>query len=448
MNPETIIAILGISAAIACGALAWVFRKQASILSAEKSRLEIELAESRASLKAEKTAASMVEEKLNQLPASLVDKLKNESSTINERLLEKSSQKVISDNEAAVKSHINNFQASINQILDELRNQHTTGGMRVQSLEAMVRVLNESNQSLTAKAGDLARALTSSGSSKTQGSWGEAQLRRLLEDSGMMKHVSFSPQETIKDSENNRLVPDFVINLPEGKKMIVDAKVSLPSAFKVKTFKNEDELREAREELHKSLIAHIDGLAAKNYAKAFGDWSPEFVFMYVPLPGVIDEAIEHKRDLYEYAIRKNVVLAEPRTVMALLLCASQIWKLSEQNQNQGKIIKLGEDLLGALGSVRESWMKMGEGLSKAKEAYEAAGQKVLGSDGRSLEGYAKKLQDLSVTPKISKSAGRRKRKTQVIEGGQGQFLDVSAEQVADEAEGEDLGEAEEEQVSQ
>jgi hypothetical protein len=93
-------------------------------------------------------------------------------------------------------------------------------------------------------------------------------------------------------------------------------------------------------------------------------------------------------------------------------------------------------------------MKMGEGLSKAKEAYEAAGQKVLGIDGKSLEGYAKKLQDLSVTPKISKSAGRRKRKTQVIEGGQGQFLDVSAEQVADEAEGEDLGEAEEEQVSQ
>ena len=222
------------------------------------------------------------------------------------------------------------------------------------NLQGMVALLNQTHQTLSTKAEQLTHALTSSGSSKVQGCWGEMQLNRLLEDSGMMKHVVLSPQKSVRDSENNLLRPDYVINLPEGKKMILDAKVSLPSSLLVKTSGSEDELSDARKDLCGSLIKHIDDLANKNYSKAFGDWSPEFVLMYVPLPGLIDEAIEHKRDLYEYAIRKNVILAEPRTVMALLICAANIWKVSDQNKNQGKIIKLGERLLSDLGAVTVS----------------------------------------------------------------------------------------------
>jgi len=448
MNPETIIAILGSSAAIACGVLAWFFKKQASTLSAEKSRLEIELAESRASLKAEKTAATMVEEKLNQLPASLVDKLKIENSKINEELLDKSADKVVNYNKEAVKKHIDDFQLEITRGIKNLKKDHDKGRTRVGELNGFIQSMNDASKSLMDKTDSLTRALTSSGSSKVQGIWGEDRMKRILGQAGLLNRVHFVSQTAISDSDGNKQIPDFVIQLPDEKKMVVDSKVSLPAAVKLREATTEAQLADARKQLCDSLTNHIDGLSVKNYPKAQGVGSPEFVIMFVPLPGVIDEAIEHKNDLYEYAVSKGVVLAEPRTVMALLLCASQIWKLSDQNQNQGKIIKLGEDLLGALGSVRESWIKMGEGLSKAKEAYEAAGKKVLQDDGRSLEGYAKRLQTLGITPRISKSAGGRKRKTQAIEGGQGQFLDVSSEQVADEAEGEDLGEAEEEQASQ
>jgi len=433
-----IIASIAAGIAIGLGGLTYFFKRQAHVAGLENERLRQEkeglsnqLATRNAEVEAEKREVTRLNIQLENLPDSLLDRLKNISTDINKQLLEENSKKVVDLNKDLVAGEIGKFESRIAQILDELRSQNTAGTNKVSILEGVIQNLSTTHGQLKSTAENLTRALTSAGTSKTQGNWGEDKMRRMLEAAGLLERVHFYTQEQLEDSKGAKLIPDFVIKMPEGHKLIVDSKVSLPSAVQLSRAVNEEEIKTAREEVCGSLLSHIENLATKNYPKLLGQETPEFVVMFVPLPGIIDAACEHKADLYDYALQKKIILAEPRTVMALLLCAANIWRLSEQNKNHGKIIKLAESLLEQIISIRESWIKIGQRLDDAKSIYEETSKKVIGSGGRSLEGYANQLVDLNITPRISKSAGGKKRKNQGLGAISAQLTDIQTEEISE-----------------
>jgi len=196
-----------------------------------------------------------------------------------------------------------------------------------------------------------------------QGTWGEMQLRRLVEAAGMLDHVHFIEQHTVADDQAT-LRPDMLIDLAAGRQVVVDAKVSLDAFLDP----GADEATTAAR--HAAAVAgHVARLSSKKYWKAVG--TPEFVILFLPAEYMLGVALRERPDLLQTAFQRKVVLATPTTMMATLTSISWAWQqavMAEQSREilsagrqvherlatmAGHIERLGKDLSGAVGSYNQ-----------------------------------------------------------------------------------------------
>lgn len=207
-----------------------------------------------------------------------------------------------------------------------------------------------------------------------RGQWGELHLRRTIELAGMVERCDFEQQVHLVGDESS-LRPDVVVRLTGGKSIVVDAKVPLAAFLDAQATEDQDE-RAAHVAHHaRQLRAHIDQLSAKKYWQALtqnGAQSPEFVVLFLPAESFLSAALDADQGLLEYAATRNVVLATPTTLIALLRTVAHGWTTETLAERTHEIHQLGRDLYARLRTVGGHLDKLGRSLKGSVEAYNSA----------------------------------------------------------------------------
>src|SRR5271155_4759442 len=234
-------------------------------------------------------------------------------------------------------------------------------------LGQMVRQLNEGVGTLRAETGNLVSALRRP---TTRGSWGEIQLRNVVEMAGMVSHCDFVEQSTIH-TDDGRLRPDMLVRLPGGKLIVVDSKVPLDAYLSALEASSEED-----RELHIARHAaqtheHITRLASKGYQHQF-DSTPEFVVMFVPSDGIYQAALAEDPALIEYGVSQQVLMAAPTTLIGLLWAVHYGWRQELIAESAREIADSARELHRRLGRFLGPFAKMGRQLDSAVGAYNEA----------------------------------------------------------------------------
>jgi DNA recombination protein RmuC len=257
----------------------------------------------------------------------------------------------------------------VSKALDDVRRQ-TTEAERLRSegqaaLKEQVLSMLSASARLDKKTTDFINTLRRS---DVRGNWGEVQLRRIVELAGMIKFVDFDEQENVKDADGKNLRPDLTVKLAGGKTIVVDSKVALVGL--IEAFETDDEaVRAERLLAHaRHVKKHIDDLASKKYWEQFSA-APEFVVMFVPSEAFYQAALEQDPAIQEYAFSKNVVIATPTTLVAMLRTVAHAWKEDALAKNAQAVLTTGRDLYDRLRTMGEHLSRVGKAIENAGNAY-------------------------------------------------------------------------------
>jgi DNA recombination protein RmuC len=226
---------------------------------------------------------------------------------------------------------------------------------------------------------------------QVRGRWGEHQLRRIVEAAGMVEHCDFAEQVTAAIDDRN-IRPDLVVRLHGGRSVVIDAKAPF-DAYLTAMEARDERGRDTYLDAHaRQLRAHVDALAAKSYWAAF-DVTPEFVVLFVPADPFLDAALQRDPTLLEHAFARDIVLATPATLVALLRTVAYTWRQESLARNAVTVHALARELYGRLSTLGEHVGKLGTSLAGAVTAY----NKAVGSLEARVLVSARKLADLGVS---------------------------------------------------
>jgi DNA recombination protein RmuC len=236
-----------------------------------------------------------------------------------------------------------------------------------QSLLAQIGTMRQTSEQLRVETAQLVTALRAP---QVRGRWGELQLQRVVEAAGMVEHCDFVTQQT-STTEDGVLRPDLVVQLAGGKRVVVDAKVSFIGYLEAMEAR-EESVRAERLKAHaRHLRTHIDSLAGKAYWERF-DPTPEFVVCFVPADAFLNAALEQEPGMLEHAFAKNVVIATPSTLIALLRTVAYTWRQEALARNAQQVHRLARDLYSRLATMGGHIEAVGKSLNTAVGKYNAA----------------------------------------------------------------------------
>jgi len=249
------------------------------------------------------------------------------------------------------------------EIKDAERRRVETGAQLMQKIAS----LDTAGQSLREETRRLTDALKRPG---VRGRWGELQLKRVVELAGMVEHCHFTEQETIA-SDQGRIRPDVVVNLPGGKHVVVDAKVPLDAYLRALEAPDEDARQKLLADHARQVRTHISQLSAKNYFEKVPS-TPEFVVMFLPGEMFFSAALEQDPSLIEFGVEKRVIPASPTTLIALLRAVAYGWQQEAMEENARKISENGRLLYEAVRTLASRFDTLGARLKSSLEAYNEA----------------------------------------------------------------------------
>lgn len=307
----------------------------------------------------------------------LQEKFTKEFENLANKILDEKSSKFTAQNQENIKNILTPLQEKI--LLFEKKvddSQKESVGMH-SALKEQLANLQTQNLKITQEAENLTKALK--GDSKMQGNWGELVLERVLEKSGLEKDREYSVQQSFTREDGSRVLPDVIINLPDGKKMIVDSKVSLTDYERY--VNAEDELKEKFLKDHiNSLRRHVDQLSAKKYEDLYEMESPDFVLLFVPIEPAFAVAINNDNSLYNRAFEQNIIIVTPSTLLATLRTIDSMWNNEKQQRNALEIAKQAGALYDKFEGFVTDLTKVGTKMDDAKIEYRNAMSKLV--DGR------------------------------------------------------------------
>ena len=282
------------------------------------------------------------------------------------------------------------IEKDINHFRKKIEEMNSGTGERMAKLGEQIKNLQELNREITEETQNLTKALK--GDVKKQGNWGEIILERLLEMSGLRKDIEYETQTSFNDEENRRQL-DVLIKLPENKHLIIDSKVSIVDYDKLIKADDPKEIERYKKSLSLSIKAHIDELAAKHYQTIKGINSPDYVFMFIPIAGAFSSILEDSMSLYQYAIKQNVMIVSPTTLLASLRTVSALWQQENQTKNALEIASESGKLLDKFSLFYEDFKKIGRQLQTVQNSFDDAENKLQTGKG-SLISRAKKIQQM------------------------------------------------------
>jgi len=228
------------------------------------------------------------------------------------------------------------------------------------------------------------------GDKKMQGDWGELILETVLEQSGLRKGKEYKTQGGFRDEGGNLRKPDVILNLPDGKHMVIDSKVSL-LAYNEFMNAEDESVRERALAAHvQSIRNHIDDLSSKDYSSLIGLKSPDFVFMFMPIEAAFMAAFQTDEKLFSKAFDRNIVVVTPTTLLATLRTVENIWRYERQNENAKRIADKAGSVYDKLRGFLEDFEKIGSQLATVQKSYDGALNKLTHGQGnlvRQAQGF-------------------------------------------------------------
>jgi DNA recombination protein RmuC len=334
-------------------------------LIATKTRLYTELKNSELKLVENKQELDKIQEKFTKEFENLANKILDEKSS-----------KFTEQNKLNITSILNPLKEKIEVFEKKVsESQKESIGMH-SALKEQLNSLKNLNIQMSKEAINLTKALK--GDSKTQGDWGETQLEILLEKANLAKDIHFTTQGGYRDEEGRLKKPDFIINLPDNRHLIVDSKVSLTN---YEAYFNEEDEKQKGVYLKnhiESIRKHIKELSDKKYESLYEINSPDYVLMFVPIEPAYLLALSNNNQLYLEALDKNVVLVSTSTLLATLSTVSSMWRQENQKKNVLEIANQAGRLYDQFVNLTDDLIKVGNQLKTVQGSYDISMKKLTG----------------------------------------------------------------------
>ena len=317
----------------------------------------------------------------------LQEKFTKEFENLANKILEEKSSKFTEQNKENMKNILSPLQEKIQLFEKKVDDTHKESIDYHAALRQQIIGLSEMNAQMSKETLNLTKALK--GDSKMQGNWGELVLERVLEKSGLEKDREYYVQQSHTAVDGNRVFPDVVINLPDGKKMIVDSKVSL-TAYEKYINEEDDSLKTSYLKEHVSSIKrHVEQLGEKNYQDLYEIESPDFVLLFIPIEPAFAMALNEDTTLYNKAFEKNIVIVTPSTLLATLRTIDSMWANQKQQENAMEIARQAGALYDKFQGFVEDLIKIGKKIDESKIEYGAAMNKLVEGKGNLITSVEK-----------------------------------------------------------
>ena len=340
-------------------------QKEKEVLIASKIRLETELKNSEKNIAENKEELEKLQEKFTKEFENLANKILEEKSTKFTEQNKLNMNNILTP----LKEKIEGFEKKVTESQKESIGMHS-------ALKEQLNNLKDLNLQMSKEAINLTKALK--GDSKAQGDWGETQLEILLEKANLAKDIHFKTQGGYRDEEGRLKKPDFIINLPDNRHLIVDSKVSLTN---YEAYFNEE--NEIQKEIHlkkhiESIRKHIKELSEKKYESLYEINTPDYVLMFVPIEPAYLLALNKNNQLYMEALDKNVVLVSTSTLLATLSTVASMWRQENQKKNVLEIANQAGRLYDQFVNLTDDLIKVGNQLKTVQGSYDSSMKKLTG----------------------------------------------------------------------
>lgn len=317
----------------------------------------------------------------------LQEKFTKEFENLANKILEEKTTKFTEQNKENLKNILSPLQDKIQLFEKKVEDTHKESIDYHAALRQQILGLREMNEQMSKETINLTKALK--GDSKMQGNWGELVLERVLEKSGLEKDREYFVQQSFVTEEGNRVFPDVVINLPDGKKMIVDSKVTL-TAYERYINEEDDIVKSQHLKEHViSINRHVEQLGNKNYQDLYQMESPDFVLLFIPIESAFAVALNEDTSLYNKAFEKNIVIVTPSTLLATLRTIDSMWTNQKQQENALEIARQAGALYDKFEGLVADLLKIGKKMDEAKIEYQGAMNKLVDGKGNLITSVEK-----------------------------------------------------------
>ena len=317
----------------------------------------------------------------------LQEKFTKEFENLANKILDEKSSKFTEQNKENMKNILTPLQDKIHLFEKKVEDTHKESIDYHAALRQQILGLREMNLQMSKETLNLTKALK--GDNKMQGNWGELILERVLQKSGLEKDREYFVQQSHTNGEGNRVYPDVVISLPDGKKMIVDSKVSL-TAYEKFVNEEDDSLKNGflREHVN-SIKRHVEQLGEKNYHDLYQIESPDFVLLFIPIEPAFASALNEDTTLYNKAFEKNIVIVTPSTLLATLRTIDSMWTNQKQQENAFEIARQAGALYDKFEGFVSDLIKIGKKIDESKVEYQGAMNKLVDGKGNLITSVEK-----------------------------------------------------------
>lgn len=348
-----------------------------------------------------KSKFEAIEEKLKDQKEELnglQEKFAKEFELVASKILEEKTSRFTDKNKENIDAILNPLKEKIAEFQKKVEDSDEKSIARTAELGKHLNMLRELNQEITQETKSLTQALR--GDSKTQGNWGEMHLEAILEKAGLQKGIHYTKETNLKteNGANQRL--DYIINLPDGKHLILDSKVSLTAYSQFNDSDDENERVLALKQHLLSMNGHLKLLSDKDYQNLYGINAPDYVLMFIANEPALTLALREDPGLFEKALDKNVVMVSTSTLLATLRTISYIWKQDLQNKNAEEIARQAAALYDKFVNFSDDLVKFGTQLRTATGTYEGAMKKLSQGTGNLIK-RTENLKKLGVNPSKS-----------------------------------------------
>ncbi len=322
--------------------------------------------------------------------AGVRDKMLNDFKAISAELIEKQKESVVGTQKTVlipVQEEMKNLKDGIDKRIAELLK---TSVENKTATAAQIQNMLEKSDQLQREATNLANALKNK---KTQGCWGETYLENVLQMLGFIENIDYTKEEFFHSDDGN-IRPDFIVNLPNNRRIIIDSKVSLESYINYENAENDADRDRFADEFIRATENHINKLGAKEYQKKVKDSGLDYVFMFMPLESAYILAMRRRPELYAGAQKKNVALITSSLLFPILKTVEMLLKLDRQNKNISEVVDMVNKLYEKYAGFTESFSDIGRSITNAQKSYDKAlGQLTLGKGN--ISGWFEKIKQKS-----------------------------------------------------
>ena len=316
---------------------------------------------------------------------------------LSRQLLDQQSRKLAEQNQANLGVLLNPLREQIGEFRKRVDEVYDKENKDRSALQSEIATLKNLNQRISEDAVNLTRALK--GDAQAQGAWGEMVLERVLEASGLQKGRGYEAQVTLADDAGGRPRPDVIVHLPEGRDIVVDAKVSL-TAYERYCRAADGAERNMQLSAHlTSLRKHVRELADKRYADLPGVNSLEFVLMFVPVEAAYIEAVHNDDALHAFALERQVVIVTTSTLLATLRTVESLWRNADRNRN-------AQDIADRAGKLYDKFVGFVDDLDEARARVAAAAKSLDAASGKLGSGPGNLLRQVEMLRELGAKASK------------------------------------------